>query len=232
MSKHEYVIEASARANVGKGASRRLRHANEFPAIIYGGTKEPANISLKHHQFLHLLENESFFASIITMNVDGVAEDVVIKALQRHPAKPRIMHADFQRVDANKALHVKIPLHFINEATSVGFKAGGLVSHLMTELEIACLPRFLPEYIEVDISKLDLGDSLHISDLQLPEGVSSVSLTHGESGDLAVVAITAPKKAEEPTPAEAAAAAAAAAAPAKGGAKAPAKAAPKAPAKK
>jgi large subunit ribosomal protein L25 len=227
MSKHEYVIEATARANVGKGASRRLRHQNEVPAIIYGGSKEPANISLKHNQILQMLEHESFFASIITMNIDGVNEDVVIKALQRHPAKPRIMHADFQRVDANKPLHVKVPLHFINDTTSLGVKAGGLVNHLMTELEISCLPRFLPEFIAVDIAQLNLGDSLHISDLQLPEGVSSISLSHGESGDLAVVAITAPKKAEEPTPAEAATAAAAAAA-----AATPAKAPPKAPPKK
>ncbi len=226
MSKHEYVIEATSRANVGKGASRRLRHANEVPAIIYGGTKDPANITLKHHQLAHMLENESFFASIITMKVDGAAEDVIIKALQRHPAKPRIMHADFQRVDANKALHVKVPLHFLNDATSLGVKAGGLVNHLMTELEISCLPRFLPEYIAVDIAQLNLGESLHISDLQLPEGVSSISLSHGESGDLAVVAITAPKKAEEPTAAEAAIAAAAATAAATP-AKAPAKAPPK-----
>ena len=226
MSKHEYVIEATSRANVGKGASRRLRHQDVVPAIIYGGAKDPANISLKHTQITRMLENESFFASIITMKVDGVAEDVVIKALQRHPAKPRIMHADFQRVDANKALHVKIPLHFINDTTSIGVKAGGLVNHLMTELEISCLPRFLPEFIAVDIAQLDLGDSLHISDLKLPEGVTSVSLTHGESGDLAVVCITAPKKAEEPTPAEAAIAAAAATAAATP-AKAPAKAPPK-----
>ena len=216
MSKHEYVIEATSRANVGKGASRRLRNQNEVPAIIYGGTKEPANISLKHDQIIHMLENESFFASIITMKIDGAAEDVIIKALQRHPAKPRIMHADFQRIDANKPLHVKVPLHFINEATCIGVKAGGLVSHLMPELEISCLPRFLPEYIEVDIAQLDLGDSLHVADLKLPEGISSVSLTHGESGNLAVVAITAPKKAEEVAPAEdAAAPAATPAAPAK-----------------
>lgn len=211
MSKHEYVIEASSRANVGKGASRRLRHQNEFPAIIYGGEKEPVNISLQHDQIVHMLENESFFASIITMKVDGAAEDVIIKGLQRHPARPRIMHADFQRVDANKALHVKVPLHFINEATCVGVKAGGLVSHLITELEISCLPRFLPEYIEVDIAALNLGDSLHIADLKLPEGVTSIALTHGESGNLAVVAITAPKKVEEAAPVEAAAAPAAAA---------------------
>jgi large subunit ribosomal protein L25 len=230
MSKHEYIIEATSRANVGKGASRRLRHQNVVPAIIYGGTKDPANISMSHNQIIHMLENEAFFASIITMNIDGVNEDVVIKALQRHPAKPRIMHADFLRVDANKPLHVKIPLHFINEATSIGVKASGLIAHLMTKLEISCLPRFLPEYIEVDLAELGVGESLHISDLKLPEGVSSVSLTHGESGDLAVVAITAPKRAEEPTAAEAAAAAGKATA--KAAPKAAAKAAPKAPAKK
>src|SRR5690606_34611214 len=134
----------------------------------------------------------------------------------RHPSKPRIMHADFQRVSADQALHVKVPIHFINEATNVGVKTGGgLVSHLMTELEITCLPKDLHEYISVDIQVLKLGESLHIADLKLPAGVSSVSLSHGESGNLAVVAITAPKKgatADESADADAAAAAAAASA--------------------
>jgi large subunit ribosomal protein L25 len=170
---------------------------------------------------MHALSNEAFFASIVTLKVDGKDEDVIIKDLQRHPAKPRLLHADFQRVSANKALHVKIPLHFLNEATSVGVKTGGgVVSHLMTELEISCLPADLPEYIEVDVQELGLDQSLHISDLKLPSGVSSISLSHGESGDLAVVSIHAPKKAEVDAPVAAAegaadpAAAPAAAAPA------------------
>jgi len=194
MSKHNFVLEASARVDAGKGASRRLRKQNAVPAIIYGGDKAPANISLIHHHVLHAIENEAFFASIITLKVDGTEESVIIKDLQRHPAKPRIMHADFLRVSADHALHVKVPLHFINEATSVGVKAGGLVSHILTELEISCLPKDLPEYIEVNVQALNVGDSLHIADLSLPAGVTSISLSHGESGNLAVVAIMAPKK--------------------------------------
>jgi large subunit ribosomal protein L25 len=212
MSKHNFVLEASSRVDAGKGASRRLRKQNAVPAIIYGGDKAPANISLQHHHVLHAIENEAFFASIITLNVDGKDESVIIKDLQRHPAKPRIMHADFLRVSADHALHVKVPLHFINEATSVGVKAGGLVSHILTELEISCLPKDLPEYIEVNVQALNVGDSLHIADLNLPAGVTSISLSHGESGNLAVVAIVAPKKVVEEEAAPAAAAPAAEAA--------------------
>lgn len=206
------MLEAVSRANVGKGASRRLRHDNAVPAIVYGADKDPANISIQHHHLMHALSNEAFFASIVTLKIDGKDESVVIKDLQRHPARPILLHADFQRVSENKALHVKIPLHFINEATAVGVKTGGgVVSHLMTELEISCLPKDLPEYIEVDLQEVGLGESLHISDLKLPAGVSSISLSHGESGDLAVVAIQAPKKVEVESPAAAAQAAAAAA---------------------
>ncbi len=211
MAKQKFVLEATARANVGKGASRRLRHENAVPAIIYGADKAPANVSLQHHHLVHALDNEAFFASIITLKVDGKAESVIIKDLQRHPAKPRVLHADFQRVDENKPVHMRIPLHFLNEAIAVGVKTGGgQVSHLLTELDISCLPKDLPEYIEVDIQNLGLGESLHISDLQLPSGVSSVSLSHGESGDLAVVAIQAPRRAEAEAPAAAAAEGAAA----------------------
>ncbi len=217
MAKQKFMLEAVSRANVGKGASRRLRHENAVPAIVYGGDKDPANVTLQHHHLMHVLQNEAFFASIVTLKIDGKDEPVIIKNLQRHPAQPRLLHADFQRVSANQALHVKIPLHFINEATADGVKTGGgVVSHLMTELEISCLPADLPEFIEVDIQNVGLGESLHISDLKLPKGVSSISLSHGEHGDLAVVAIQAPKKAEIDAPVVAAAAegAAAAAAPA------------------
>lgn len=216
MAKHEFVLEAASRADVGKGASRRLRHSNALPAIIYGGEAAPTNITLQHDAIFHALENEAFFSSIVTMKVDGKAESVILKDLQRHPAKPRIMHADFQRVSADHELHVNVPIHFLNEATNVGVKTGGgLVSHLMTELEISCLPKDLPEFIEVDIHDLKLGESLHIADLKLPNGVTSISLSHGESGNLAVVAITAPKKGtttDESADADAAASAAAASA--------------------
>ena len=207
MSKN-FVIEASSRADLGKGASRRLRRLNDaIPAIIFGGDKAPASISLDHGKLLHTVENEAFFTSILTLNVDGVPESVIIKDLQRHPAKPRILHADFQRVSADHALHVKVPLHFINEATAIGVKqGGGKVMHQMTELEISCLPKDLPEFIEVDVKNLNVGDTLHIADLALPAGVTSIALTHGESGNLAVVSISVIKGSEEAAAAEAAAA--------------------------
>jgi len=206
MSK-KFVIEASSRADLGKGASRRLRRLNDaIPAIIFGGDKAPASISLDHGKLLHTVENEAFFTSILTLNVDGVPENVIIKDLQRHPAKPRILHADFQRVSADHVLHVKVPLHFINEATALGVKqGGGKVQHQMTELEISCLPKDLPEFIEVDVKNLNVGDTLHIADLTLPAGVTSIALTHGESGNLAVVSISVIKGSEEAA-AEAAAA--------------------------
>ncbi len=197
MSRQEFVLEATARVDAGKGASRRLRRENGVPAVVYGGDIAPASITLQHDRILHAIDNESFFSSIISLKVDGKPESVIIKDLQRHPSKPRILHADFQRVSADHALHVNVPLHFINEATNVGVKTGGgLVSHLMNELEVSCLPKDLPEFIEVDIQNLQMGESLHISDLKLPEGVTSVQLSHGESGNLAVVAIIAPQKVE------------------------------------
>jgi large subunit ribosomal protein L25 len=203
MSKHEFVLNAQSRTDAGKGASRRLRRNNGIPAIIYGGDKAPANISLVHDDMIHATESEAFFTSILTLNVDGASESVIIKDLQRHPAKPRIMHADFQRVSADQELHVKVPLHFINEATAVGVKVGGgEVHHLIADLEISCLPKNLPEFIEVDIANLDIGDSLHISDLKLPEGVTSIALSHGADSDLAVVSITAKKVAAEDAEAE------------------------------
>ncbi len=194
MSKHEFVLNAQSRADAGKGASRRLRKSNGVPAIIYGGKSAPANISLIHDDILHATENEAFFTSILTLNVEGTSESVIIKDLQRHPAKPRIMHADFQRVSADQEIHVKVPLHFINEETAVGVKqGGGEVHHLVADLEISCLPKDLPEFIEVDIANLNLGESLHISDLKLPSGVTSIALSHGADSDLAVVSITAKK---------------------------------------
>ncbi len=191
MSSNEFILAAKPRADVGKGASRRLRRLeNEIPAIIYGAGKDPLSITLRHDDVFHAIEDEAFFSSILEINVAGNKESVIIKDLQRHPAKPVLMHADFLRVRADVELTVNVPLHFVNEEACVGVKTeNGQINHLMNELEISCLPKNLPEYIEVDMLEVHTGDSVHISDLALPEGVTSVDLSHGESSDLAVAAV-------------------------------------------
>ena len=195
----DYALNAKARDNVGKGASRRLRRlAEQVPAIIYGGEKAPENITLAHNELAHALENEAFYSQIITLDVDGKKQDVILKDLQRHPAKALILHADFLRVSKNQKLHTNIPLHFINEESSVGIKQqGGIAAHSMNDLEIVCLPADLPEYIEVDVTDVEVGQTLHISDIKLPEGVESVALSHGEDHDLPIFSINKPKAVEE-----------------------------------
>jgi large subunit ribosomal protein L25 len=188
-----FTLTAELRTDTGKGASRRLRHANRVPAIIYGADKEPAMLTLGLDELFHASEDEAFFSHILTIELDGKSEQVIIKDMQRHPAKIQIMHADFQRIDADHALHVNVPLHFLNEDISVGVKAGGIVSHEMTELEVSCLPKDLPEFIEVDMADLDVGDSIHLTDIVLPEGVSSTILMQGEGHDQAVAAIHMPR---------------------------------------
>jgi len=192
MSNQDFTLDAVQRDESGKGASRRLRReAGLVPAIIYGGRKNPQNISVSHNSLMKHLENEAFYSHVITLNVDGKSEDVILKDLQRHPAKPVILHADFLRVSKTKKLVTRAPLHFINEATSTGVKVqGGTVSHNMTELEISCLPADLPEFIEVDLADVEVGQIVHISDLKLPKGVESVSLSHGADHDLAVATIS------------------------------------------
>lgn len=206
MSSNEFVLEAKPRTDVGKGASRRLRRLeNEIPAIIYGAGKDPLSITLGHDAMFHAVEDEAFFSSILEINVAGNTESVIIKDLQRHPAKPVLMHADFLRVRADVELTVNVPLHFMNEDTCVGVKLeNGQISQLMYELEISCLPKNLPEYIEVDLADLHVGDSVHISDLKLPEGVSSVELSHGEENDLAIAAVNEVREAVEEEPVESA----------------------------
>lgn len=188
-----FIIEAELRTDTGKGASRRLRLTNKVPGVLYGAGKDPVALMVGHNEMFHHLENEAFYSHILTLNIGKTKEQVILKDLQRHPAKPRIMHFDFLRVDMKEKLHVNVPLHFINEDISVGVKAGGLVNHSMTELHIACLPGILPEYIEVDLTNLALDASLHISDLKLPKGVESVDLTHGEDHDNIVCAIHLPR---------------------------------------
>ena len=191
----DFKLDVTIRDDQGKGASRRLRRESGLvPAIIYGGRKNPQAISIKENEFVKHLENEAFYSHIITLSVDGSEEDVILKDLQRHPSKAVIYHADFLRVSKTQKFQTKVPLHFINEASSKGVKLqGGVISHSMTELEISCLPQNLPEYIEVDLAEVEAGQTIHISDLALPEGVESVALAHGSDHDLTVAAINKPK---------------------------------------
>lgn len=195
MSTEDFTLNAEARTDVGKGASRRLRReGHKVPAIIYGGEKEPENISILHKDLAKQLESEAFYSHIVKINVGKKAQDVILKDLQRHPSKSQILHADFMRVSSKKKLQTNVPLHFLNEDTCVGVKMqGGTISHKMTELSISCLPGDLPEFIEVDLEKLETGQIVHISDLQLPKGVESVDLSHGADHDLPVVTVNKPK---------------------------------------
>ena len=194
----EFALNAEVRSDLGKGASRRLRrNVAMVPAVIYGGEKAPQSISLLAKDFAKLLENEAAFSHVLTLDVAGAKETVLIKALQRHPAKGFVLHADFQRVVAGQKLTAHVPLHFLNEATSVGVKQqGGEVSHTIVEVEVSCLPKDLPEFIEVDMAAVEVGQTLHLSDLKLPKGVELVALAHGN--DLAVSNIHASRvKAED-----------------------------------
>ncbi|MDG1249621.1 MAG: 50S ribosomal protein L25/general stress protein Ctc [Gammaproteobacteria bacterium] len=192
-----FLINAEMREDLGKGASRRLRHAGKVPAIIYGFGGEPVSITLEHSKIIHNLEEETFYSQILEVSLDGKIEKVVLRDLQRHPAKPVIMHMDFQRVNENEAMHVHIPLHFIGEDICPGVKLeSGAVSHQTTEVEISCLPKDLIEFIEVDVSALNVGDSIHLTDLKLPEGVSLVALSHGEGHDQTVVTVHVTKTVE------------------------------------
>ena len=191
MSEAIYTLDATVRTDKGTGASRRLRHTNQVPAILYGADKEPQNLALAHNKVWLAQEHEGFYSHILTLNIDGTAQEVILKDVQRHPYKSQILHMDFQRVDANQKVHTNVPVHFVGEEAAV--KTGGTVTHTMTELEITCLPKDLPEFIEVNVAEMTLGQTLHISDLALPAGVNSVELGKGESHDLAVVTLHAPK---------------------------------------
>ena len=167
---------AFARNTEGRGASRRMRKSGKAPGIVYGGKGEPTPIELDHNALIHALRNEAFHASILTMKIDGSATKVLLRDVQMHPFRNEVLHVDFQRIDENRKIHMKVPLHFVNAEISPAVKvSGAIVSHVMTELDINCLPKDLPEYIEVDLSELDTNHSLHVSALKLPEGVAIVS---------------------------------------------------------
>ena len=195
----EYELKAEIRSDQGKAASRRLRRqAGCVPAILYGAGKETQSLSISHNDLHKACENEGFFSHIITIHTDGKAEEVILKDLQRHPAKDRIMHADFLRIQMDQEITVEVPLHFINEENCIGVRqGGGNISHNMTSLEITCLPGDLPEYIEVDVLDVELGSSIHISDLTLPDGLVIPSLNLGQDHDHVVVSVNAPKRVEE-----------------------------------
>ncbi|MEH3022340.1 MAG: 50S ribosomal protein L25/general stress protein Ctc [Pseudomonas oryzihabitans] len=193
----DFTLNAEVRSDLGKGASRRLRrNAGNVPAVIYGGDKAPTSITLVGKDLAKMLESEAAFASVITLKVGGSNESVLVKALQRHPSKGYVMHADFLRVIAGQKLTANVPLHFMNQETSVGVKQqGGEILHTINEVEVSCLPKDLPEFIEVDMAKVELDQIVHLSDLKVPAGVELVSLAHGS--DLPVASIHLPRIREE-----------------------------------
>jgi large subunit ribosomal protein L25 len=194
----EFVIEAFPRGDQGRGASRRLRREEKkIPAIIYGGNKDATSISIWHNELKKALENEAFFSHILTIELDGKKESVILKDLQRHPYKALLTHADFLRVDKDHEIHVNVPLHFINEETAPAIKLhGGVAHHQINEVEVICLPQDLPEYIEVDMSGVEMDEVIHLSDLKLAKGVRIAALAQGEDYDLPVVAIHKPRAAK------------------------------------
>jgi len=191
----QFEVQAEVRGDKGKGSSRRLRRlADKVPAIIYGGDKDPQPLTLIRKDLEKSLENEAFYSQVLTIDVAGFKQKAILKDLQRHPAKDSVMHADFLRVDDKVALKVHVQIHFINEESSIGVKTqGGIVQHQSTEIEIQCLPADIPEYIEVDMQDVEVGQIVHLSEVKLPENVVSVALALGEDHDLAIASIVAPK---------------------------------------
>jgi len=196
---NQFEIVAAARDLQGKGASRRLRRTGFIPGILYGAGKDPVNIQLEHNDVVKHTDLEAFYSHILTLSLPSGSERVVLKDMQRHPYKAQVMHMDFLRINEDEQLTMRIPLHFLNEEACVGVKTGGgVISHLMTELEIVCLPRDLPEYIEVDVAALDLGDALHLSDISVPDGVAITALVHGGDPAQSVVSVQLPRVEVEP----------------------------------
>jgi large subunit ribosomal protein L25 len=190
-----FELSAEPREGAGRAPSRRLRRAGRVPAIVYGGGEQPSAISLDHNKLVHQMDHEAFYTSILTLKVGKQDQAVVVKAVHRHPAKPEILHLDFQRIVADEEITLHVPIHFVGETAAVGVKEqGGVIEHLLTDVEITCLPKNLPEFLELDVSKLELNGILHLSDIPLPEGVTSTSLEHGL--DNPVVAINPPRREE------------------------------------
>jgi large subunit ribosomal protein L25 len=193
MSAEEFELNCTVRTDLGKGASRRLRRLNDnIPAVLYGGGEDPVSLTIAHKDIAKATENEAFFSHIITLNVGKKKQKAVIKALQRHPAKAILMHADFQRVSDKVQITVNVPIHFLNEDKCAGVKTGGgSIIKTLNEIEIHCFPKDLPEFIEVDMLLLEIGEAVHLADITLPTGVASVALASGN--DLSVATVQAPR---------------------------------------
>lgn len=196
-SNHRFEIEAVVRHDMGKGASRRLRRQEKVPGVIYGGGKNPVSLTFEHNKTAKALENEAFYSHILTLKIEGTPERVILKDVQRHPYKARILHVDFQRVRADEKLHMHVPLHFIGGDTAPGVKdAGGIVSHIMSDVEVSCFPDDLPEFLQIDISDMELNQIKHLSHIPLPKGVELVALLH--DNDQPIVSVHMPRIEEEP----------------------------------
>ena len=194
-----FIVVAEARADEGKGASRRLRRLEgKIPAVIYGGDKPAQSLTLIRKDFEHMLESEACYSSILEVQVAGESQNAIIKDIQRHPAKGFPMHADFLRIRMDQAIKVNVPLHFVNEEQCAGVKlGGGMIQKQATDVEVQCLPKDLPEYLEVDMLEVELGDIVHLSDIALPDGVTSTALELGDDHDLAIASVIAPRGTKE-----------------------------------
>lgn len=195
MSTDVFELNCTVRTDLGKGASRRLRHANKVPAIIYGEGKEPVSLTLEHKNVFRAQQEEAFYSHVLTINVDGKPVECLLKDMQRHPYKQVVMHLDFLRINAKNAVQVNAPIHFLNEEEAE--KLGGTMAHHMNEIAITCLPADIPEYIEIDVANLEIGQTLHLSDITLPKGVTSDELAKGEDHDQAVATLNADKVVSE-----------------------------------
>jgi large subunit ribosomal protein L25 len=190
MSDGIFTLDAEIRTDLGKGASRRLRHAGKVPAVLYGANKEAISLTLTHNKLFQAQAFEAFYSHVLTLNIGKEKVEVLVKDMQRHAFKPAVMHLDFLRIDAKKALQTNVPLHFLNEQKAESIKLnGGHAEHHMVDVEVSCLPADLPEFIEVDLLNIELDQTIHLSDLVLPKGVSLVELNKGETHDLAVVTV-------------------------------------------
>ena len=186
----EFDLIAEFRDDMGKGASRRLRREGKVPAILYGGGRPPRNLAFDHNRVIQQLENESFYSSVLSVKVGDKEQAVILKDLQRHPAKRQVMHMDLQRIREDEEIRMNVPIHFLNEDIAVGVKqGGGKVAHLMTDVEVVCLPKYLPEYLEIDVADLELDEMRYISDIPLPEGVTIPLLAQGEEANQPIVSI-------------------------------------------